>query len=152
MVLVVNAELPIHSLQDLVALARSRQGGLSFGSLGVGSAAHLSGEYLKRSLNIDLTHVPYRGVAPSLNDVAAGHIAFMFNDILNALPLMQAGKLRPIGVTAARRAGALPDVPALSEIGLPTFDIGIRLALFAPAKTPEAVINRLEARNDRINQ
>jgi tripartite-type tricarboxylate transporter receptor subunit TctC len=144
-VLVVNAALPVHSLDDLVRLARSTPGGLTFGSAGLGSAQHINGELLKRRLGVEMTHIPYRGIAPALNDAAGGHIALMFTDIPIATPLINAGRLRPIGVTIARRVDALPDVPPLAEIGLPGFDDAAWFMFFAPARTPRAVVDRLSA-------
>jgi len=144
MVLVTNAQLPIRSLQDLATLARSRAGGLSFGTLGVGSSQHLILEFIKRTFGIEFTHVPYRGVSLGLNDVAGGHIALMIADIATALPLIEAGKLRPIGVTTAKRAELL-GVPPLSEIGLAGLDVGVRMALYAPAKTPIRTIGLLNS-------
>jgi tripartite-type tricarboxylate transporter receptor subunit TctC len=146
MVLVANTNLAINSLQDMAALAKSRVGGLSFGTIGVGSAQHLNMEFVKRTLGVEFTHVPYRGINLGLNDVVAGHIALMFTDIASALPLIEAGKLRPIGVTSAKRVEVLPDVPSLSEIGLPGFDMGLLLAFYVPAKTPASTIALLNGK------
>ena len=142
-VLVVNAGLPLRSLDDIARLARSTPGGLTFGSAGLGSAQHINGELLKRTLGIEMTHIPYRGIAPALNDAAGGHIALMFTDIPIATPLINAGKLRPIGVTVARRVDALPDVPPLAEIGMPGFDDAAWFMFFAPARTPRSVVDKL---------
>ena len=111
-VLVVNAALPVHSLADLAKLAKSTPGGLSYGSAGAGTAQHLSGVLLASVLGVELTHVPYKGMSPAINDVAGGHIPFMFSPIPFALPLAQAGKLRMLGVTTAERIEAIPDVAA----------------------------------------
>lgn len=142
-VLVVNAALPVHSIADLVTLAHTTPGGLSFGSAGSGTSQHLDGEMLKRDLNIPMTHVPYRGMAPAIADVAGGHIPLMFSPIPIAQPLIDAGKLRPLGVTSLRPVGALPDVPPLAEIGVPGYDSSSWFMLVAPAKTPTAVINKI---------
>ncbi len=141
--LVVYSGLPAHSLDDLVRLARATPGGLTFGSAGMGSGQHISGEILKRKLGIAMTHIPYRGIAPALNDAAGGHITLMFTDIPISLPLINAGKLRPIGVTTAARVEALPGVPPLAEIGMPGFDEAAWFMFFAPAKTPRDIVDKL---------
>jgi tripartite-type tricarboxylate transporter receptor subunit TctC len=144
-VLVVNSALPVKTLDDLVKFAKATPGGLTFGSSGVGTAQHLNGEMLKIKLGIEMTHVPYRGIAPALNDAAGGHISLMFTDIPISMPLMDAGKLRPIGVTTAERVGALPNVPALAEIGLTGFDEAAWFMVLAPAKTPRDTAEKLAA-------
>lgn len=142
-VLVVNAALNVHSITDLVALAKATPGGLSFGSAGAGTAQHLDGEALKSILGIAMTHVPYKGVSPALNDVAGGHIAMMFSPIPLALPLIESGKLSTLGVTTKVRVDALPNVPALAEIGVPGYDASTWFMLVAPGKTPKAIIDKL---------
>src|SRR5205814_5823236 len=117
-VLVVNAALPVASLTDLKALAKSTPGGLSYGSAGAGTAQHLSGVELGAELGVPVTHVPYKGIQPALADMAGGHVPFMFSPVSFAIPLRQAGKLRMLGVTTAERVEAIPDVPPLTEIGL----------------------------------
>jgi tripartite-type tricarboxylate transporter receptor subunit TctC len=121
-VLVVNASLPVHSLAELAQLAKSMPGGLSYASAGAGTAQHLSGVELGAALGMPVTHVPYKGMQPAIADVAGGHIPFMFSPVSFALPLVQAGKLRMLGVTTAERIEAVPDVPPLTEIGLKQFD------------------------------
>jgi tripartite-type tricarboxylate transporter receptor subunit TctC len=142
-VLVVNAALGVRSIADLVKLAKATPGGLSFGSAGAGTGQHLDGEALKNALGIAMTHVPYKGVSPALNDVAGGHIPMMFSPIPLALPLIQAGKLTTIGVTTKDRVDALPDVPALAEIGVPGYDASTWFMLAAPGKTPKEIIDKL---------
>src|SRR6185503_13896107 len=115
--LVVNAALPVHSLDDLAALARKTPGGLSYGSPGPGTGPHLSRVLLGSRLGVPLTHVPYKGMSPAINDLAGGHIAFMFSPIPPAAPLAAAGKIRMLGVTNRERLEALPDVPPLPEVG-----------------------------------
>jgi tripartite-type tricarboxylate transporter receptor subunit TctC len=144
-VLVVDARLGVHSLDDLATRARATPGGLSFGSAGAGTGQHLAGELLKNALGIPMTHVPYKGVTPALNDVAGGHIAMMFSPIPLAMPLIQAGKLTTIGVDSRQRVSALPDVPPLAEIGVPGYDASTWFMLAAPAKTPPPVIDKLYA-------
>src|SRR5262245_13162093 len=111
MVLVVHSELPVKSLDDLAKLARATPGGLSYASIGAGSAQHLSGEFLKRELAVDMTHVPFGGPIPALTAVAGGHVALMFIDVLNALSLVEAGKIRPIALTNPAASGIFKDVP-----------------------------------------
>jgi tripartite-type tricarboxylate transporter receptor subunit TctC len=140
-VLVVNQALPVHSLDDLKELAKRTS--LTFGSAGLGTGQHINGELLKLQLGISMTHIPYRGIAPALNDAAGGHISLMFTDIPIATPLIIAGKLRPIGVTSPERVAALPDVPPLSEIGLPGFHEEAWFMFLAPAKTPRDIVEKL---------
>ena len=146
LILVVNPGLPVQSLEDMANLAQSTPGGLSFASAGTGGAQHLSAELLKRSLKIDITHVPFGGPVPALTAVAGGHVALMFSDILNALPLIEAGKLRPIGVTTSKRSEVLPDVPTFAEMGMAGFDYDLQIGIFASAKTPPEAIANLNAR------
>src|SRR3954464_14127418 len=142
-VLVVNAALPVQSLPDLARLAKATPGGLTYGSAGAGTAQHLSGVLLASVLGIELTHVPYKGMSPAINDVAGGHIPFMFSPIPFAQPLTQAGKLRMLGVTTAERIEAIPDVPPLTEIGVKEFDAVSWFMLVAPARAPPDVVERL---------
>jgi tripartite-type tricarboxylate transporter receptor subunit TctC len=142
-VLVVNAALPVRSVPDLVALARSRPGGLSYASNGPGGAAHLFAELMKTMLGIELTHVPYKGNAPGLNDVVAGHVSMMFVDPSAAIQLGQQGKLNLLGITTAQRAPMAPDVPPLAEVGLPGFDVASWHMIVAPALTPRPIVDRL---------
>ena len=143
-VLVVNAALPVHSLADLARLAKSTPGGLSYGSAGAGTAQHLSGVLLASVLGIPMTHVPYKGMSPAINDVAGGHIPFMFSPIPFAVPLAQAGKLRMLGVTTAERVEAIPDVPPLDrDRACKEFDAVSWFMLVAPAGTPAEIVDRL---------
>jgi tripartite-type tricarboxylate transporter receptor subunit TctC len=144
-VLVVNAALPVRSIADLVQLAKSTPGGLSYGTSGAGTAQHLDAEMLKSVLGIPMTHVPYKGMSPALSDVAGGHIPMMFSVIPTALPLIQAGKLRMLGVTTRQRIEPIPEVPPLAEIGVPGFNASTWFMLIAPAKTPRAVVDKLHA-------
>ena len=144
-VLLVNAALPVHSIGDLAKLAQSTPGGLTFGSAGPGTAQHLNGELLKLALGVPMRHVPYKGIQPALNDLAGGHIAMMSSPIPVALPLVDAGKVRMLGVTTRERVGAIPNVPALAEVGVPGFDAPSWFMLVAPAKSPRAIIDKLNA-------
>jgi tripartite-type tricarboxylate transporter receptor subunit TctC len=142
-VLVVNAALPVQTVADLARLAKSTPGGLSYASAGAGTAQHFSGVQLGSTLGVQLTHVPYKGMQPAINDVAGGHIPFMFSPIPFALPLTQAGKLRMLGVTTIERVEAIPDVPPLHEIGVKDFDAVSWFMLVAPARTPTEIVERL---------
>lgn len=144
-VLVVNAALPVRSIADLVKLAKATPGGLSFSSAGAGTSQHLDGELLKSRLEIEMTHIPYKGMSPAINDVVGGHVQMMFSPIPIALPFIRAGKLRPLGVTTAQRVEAIPEVPPLTEIGVKDFDSTSWFMLVAPAKTPKEIIDRLHA-------
>ena len=140
-VLVVNPELPVHSVADLVKLAKERP--LSYGSGGAGAFHHLMGELFKTTLGIPMTHVPYKGTLPALNDVIAGHIQLMFSDLAPAYPLIQAGKVRALGVTTAQRVPAAPELPPLAEVGVPGFDWAAWQSVAAPGGTPKEIIAKL---------
>jgi tripartite-type tricarboxylate transporter receptor subunit TctC len=144
-VLLVGAGLPVKSLDDLVQLARKTPKGLSYASTGVGSAQHLSTEFLKRELRIDMTHVPFRGPIPALTAVAGGHAELMFIDVLNATSLIEAGKVRPIALTTAVSLDVFRGVPTFAEAGLQGFDVDLRFVIFAPANTPAAIVARLNS-------
>jgi tripartite-type tricarboxylate transporter receptor subunit TctC len=142
-VLLINAALPVQSIDDLKRLARSRPGGLSFGSAGPGTGQHLNGEMLKSALGIEMHHIPYKGIQPALNDLAGGHIDMMSSPIPMALPVAQGGRVRMLGVTTKERVGAIPDVPPLAEIGVPGYNARSWFMLVAPAKTPQPIVDKL---------
>jgi tripartite-type tricarboxylate transporter receptor subunit TctC len=144
-VLVVNAALPVTSLSDLAALARATPNGLAYASPGPGTAAHLDAVLLQSVLDVPLTHVPYKGMSPAINDVAGGHVPFMFSPIPFAIPLAQAGKLRNIAVTTDERVPAIPEVPTMAELGHKNWRTASWFMLAAPAKTPQPIIDRLNA-------
>jgi tripartite-type tricarboxylate transporter receptor subunit TctC len=143
-VLVVDNNLPVKTLGELVDYARAHPGKLNFGSSGAGGGAHLSGEMMKTLLNLKMTHVPYKGVTPALQDVIAGHIDFMFASIITAKPLVESGQLRGLAVTSKSRNPAMPDLPAMAEYpGLENFEADLWYGLLAPAKTDPAIVNKL---------
>jgi tripartite-type tricarboxylate transporter receptor subunit TctC len=142
-VLVVNPSLQVYSVDDLIALAKQKP--LSFGSGGIGAFHHLAGQLFASMTGIKLTHVPYRGTLPALNDVAAGYVQLMFTDYGPAQPLLTAGKLRPLAVTTSKRLAALPTVPPLVDAGVPGFDIAAWQGVAAPAKTPDNIVVKLNA-------
>jgi tripartite-type tricarboxylate transporter receptor subunit TctC len=140
-VLVVNPELPVHSIADLVKLAKERP--LSYGSGGAGAFHHIMGELFKTTLAFPMTHVPYKGTLPALNDLIAGHIQLMFSDLAPAYQLIQAGKVRALGVTTAQRVPAAPELPPLAEIGAPGFDWAPWQSVAAPGGTPKEIVAKL---------
>jgi tripartite-type tricarboxylate transporter receptor subunit TctC len=142
-VLVVNTALPIHSIADIASYAKSRPEGLSYASAGAGTGQHLSGFQLASVLGIPMTHVPYKGMSPAINDVAGGHIPLMFSPIPFALPLAQAGKLRMLGITTAERVEIIPDVPPLTEIGVKEFSATTWWMLVAAADTRKDIVEAL---------
>ena len=143
--LVVNPALSIRTIPDFAKVARSTAGGFTYASNGAGGAAHLFAELLKGTLGIELTHVPYKGLAPALNDIVGGHVHAMFSDFATALPLVRDGKLRAIGVSTATRVGPAPDIPPLAEVGLPGFDASSWQMMIAPANTPRPIVERLNS-------
>jgi tripartite-type tricarboxylate transporter receptor subunit TctC len=142
-VLVVNPALPVHSVADLVKLAKEKP--LTFGSGGAGAFHHLMGELFKTEMGIPMTHVPYKGTLPALNDVIAGHIDLMFSDLAPAYSLIQAGKVRALGVTTAQRAASAPEIPTLAEVGVPGFDWAAWQAVAVPGATPKEIIAKLNS-------
>ena len=141
-ILLVNPTLPVNSVADFVKYAKENPGKLSFGSGGVGASHHLYGEMFKSLTGTQMTHVPYRGTAPAITDLIAGHIQVLFSDPPPALPQIAAGKVRAIGVTTAKRMGGAPDIPPIAET-VPGFDTAPWQMLMAPAGTPRPIVNRL---------
>jgi tripartite-type tricarboxylate transporter receptor subunit TctC len=144
--LVVNPSLPVHSVADLIKLAKERL--LSYGSGGPGAFHHLNAELFSTAVGIKMTHVPYKGSAPALKDLVAGHIQVMFTDLAPSLQLIRAGKVRALGITTAERAASAPEIPPLAEVGAPGYDAAAWQMLIAPAKTPKAILTRL---NTEVN-
>jgi tripartite-type tricarboxylate transporter receptor subunit TctC len=144
-VLVVNPQVEAKSVQDLIALAKAKPGKLSFGSGGPGAPHHLFGELFKTMTGTQMTHVPYRGSVPALNDVIAGHIEFMFCDFASAAGQIQGGKVRALAVSTKARIPAFPDIPPVAESGVPGYDVAAWFMVVAPAKTPQAAVERLHA-------
>lgn len=149
-VLVVNPGIPANSMQELVALARAKPGSLSFASPGAGSQAHLAGEFIKLAAGVDLTHVPYKGTGPALNDLLGGQVPMMFSQMSSALPHIRAGKLRAIGAASLKRSPLMPDLPTIAEQGFPGFEATSWYALMVAAGTPQDVIAKLNAETVRI--
>jgi tripartite-type tricarboxylate transporter receptor subunit TctC len=142
-VLVVSASSPVRSVADLVAQAKSARPELSYGSNGNGTAQHLIGTQFQNQTGTTLLHIPYKGSGPLTTDLLGGQVTLSFDTITPVLPHIQAGKLRPLAVSTARRSSALPNVPTLAESGLAGFDMGTWFGVLAPAATPKAVLARL---------
>jgi tripartite-type tricarboxylate transporter receptor subunit TctC len=150
--LVVNPDVPAKTVPELIALAKAKPGTISYGSPGTGSQPHLGGEFLKLMAGIDIVHVPYNGTAPALKDLLGGQITFMFAQTSAALPQIQSGKLRALGVASPRRATLLPEVPTIAEAGLPGFEAVSWYALLAPAGTPKEIVTKVQADLARVLQ
>jgi tripartite-type tricarboxylate transporter receptor subunit TctC len=142
-VLIVNPALPVHSVKELIAYAKEHPGKLSYGSGGVGAPHHLYAELLKSMTGIGMTHVPYKGSLPALNDVVAGHIDLMFCDIPPAIGMIKTGRVRVLGVSTKARVEMFPDVPSIAEAGVPGFDVAGWFMVVAPAQTPPAIVAKL---------
>jgi tripartite-type tricarboxylate transporter receptor subunit TctC len=144
-VLVVNPSLPVNSVQDLIKLAKEKPGELAYASGGPGNPAHIYAELLKSMTGIDMRHVPYKGVSAALNDIVGGHVPLMFSDLLPALPLITAGKLRALAVTSTERVASVPNLPTVAEAGVPGFDAVGWAMMAAPANTPPEIVNKLHS-------
>ena len=142
-VLTVNPELPVHSVGDLIALAKREPGKLSFASAGPGTAIHIAGEQLKLAAGIDILHVPYRGLGPAITDVMAGHVSMVFGGPHSVKELVDSGRLRALAITGAHRSATMPDVMTFAEAGYPAVDMVTTNGIVAPAGTPSAVIERV---------
>jgi tripartite-type tricarboxylate transporter receptor subunit TctC len=145
-VLTVHPAVPARNAEELVALARSKPGQLSYGSSGVGNLQHLNGELFNTLAGTKIVHVPYKGAAPQIADLVAGQITMGFTSVAAAIALIRAGKLRPIAVTSKERVRALPDVPALAETpALAAYELNNWFGLFAPAGVPPAIVQAVHA-------
>ncbi|MCM5678451.1 tripartite tricarboxylate transporter substrate binding protein [Schlegelella sp. S2-27] len=149
-VLLVGAGQPYKSVQDVIAAAKAQPGGLPFASAGQGSSQHMSGETFRLLAKAELTHVPYKGSAPAVQDVIGGQIPMSFETVTVALPHVQSGRVRALAVTSAKRSPVMPDVPTLQEAGVPGFDVASWQALYAPAGTPPAIVQRMNAEVEKI--
>lgn len=149
-VLVVPPALGVKTVQEFIALAKAKPGQLNFSSAGTGSGTHFAGEVLKQSANIDVVHVPYKGIPESLTDTVAGRVQFSMAPIASSVTLVKDGRLRALGVSSKQRSSIYPDIPTIAESGLPGFDWNTWGALLAPAKTPRSIINKLNREVTRI--
>jgi tripartite-type tricarboxylate transporter receptor subunit TctC len=149
-VLVLNAAFPVNSVPELIAYAKAHPGALAFGSGSNGSAGHLAGELFKTEAGVDMVHVPYKGGAPALQALLAGDTQLMFDNLANSTPQLKAGRLKALAVTTAKRSPLAPDLPTLSETGLPGFDIYTWWGFMAPAGTRPDIIAKWNAEVRRI--
>ncbi len=149
-ILVVNNSVPAKSVKEFIEWARSRAGQINYGSPGNGSTGHLSTELLKSMTGIKMTHIPYKGSAPTLADLMGGQIQVVIDNMPPYLPQVKAGRIRALAVSPAKRSPAVPDLPTIAEAGVPGYDAGSWFALYAPAKTPKAIVTRLSAETARI--
>jgi tripartite-type tricarboxylate transporter receptor subunit TctC len=148
--LVVNNDVPAKNLQELIALAKAKPGTLTYGSPGIGTSVHVSGELFNSLAGVKTTHVPYKGRQMAIPDLLGGSITMMFDNMPSAIPVVREGKLRAIGVTSAKRSPSAPEIPTIAEQGLPGFEATSWFAVFAPANTPKPVVEKLHAEIVRI--
>ena len=141
--LVANSALPVRTVKQLVALAKQRPGQLTYASNGNGTNSHLAGEMLKSAAGIDMLHVPYKGAAPAIADVIAGHVTMMFTGVANGISYVKSGRLRAIAIASMERSPSLPDVPTIEESGVHGVDVTIWLGLWGPHGLPSDVVMRL---------
>ena len=151
-VLVVHPSLPVRSVKELVALAKSKPGQLNYASSGSGAAAHLAAELFKSMAKVDMVHIPYKGAGPALFDMLTGQCQVMFATALSVRPHLESGRLRPLAVTTATRSRSLPELPTIAETGLPGFEATTWHGVVAPAGTPPPVIARLNGEINKIVQ
>ena len=142
-VVAVNPGLPVNSINELVALAKQKPGGLQYASAGVGSFQHLGGELFKLEAGVDMLHVPFKGGGPAMIDVIGGHTKVVFSSLVQTTPHIKSGKLKPLGVGGTKRNPVLPDVPTIAEAGVPTYEAVNWWGIVAPAGTPQAIIDKL---------
>ena len=145
LILVAHPTAPFKTVKQLIAAARTQPDKLTFASSGSGNASHLAGELLKTQTGISLVHVPYKGAGPALNDLMGGQVHMLFNNLLSALPLVKAGKLRAVATTGARRSAAAAEVPTMIESGVANYELALWSGILAPARTPKPIVSRLHA-------
>jgi tripartite-type tricarboxylate transporter receptor subunit TctC len=144
-VLVVNPTLPVHSVQELVALAKAKPGELNYASAGIGSFQHLGGELFKLDAGVDIVHVPFRGGGPAMLDVLAGNTKVMFSSLVQTTTFIRNGQLRALGTGGVKRSPVLPDVPTIAEAGVPNYEATNWWGIIAPAGTPAAIVEKVHA-------
>lgn len=143
LLLVTNPAVPVNSVKDLIALAKAQPGKLTFASYGSGSPAHLAGELFKSMVGVDMLHIPYKGSAPALADIVAGHVALSFSSMSPAVPLVKSGRLKAIAVSTAKRVSAMKEIPTIAESGVPGYEVLAWNGIAAPAGTPKDVVAKL---------
>ena len=144
-VIVVHPSVPVKNVKELIALAKARPGQLNFASAGNGNATHLAGELFKSIARVDIVHVPYKGTGPALVDLVSGQVQLMFSNFTAALPHIKSGKLRALAVTSERRTPSAPEIPTVTESGLPGYSVTSWYGLVAPARTPQPIIAKLNS-------
>ena len=144
-VVAVSPKVPYKTLQEMTAYARGNPAKINFASNGNGSSAHIATALFETMAGVDMTHVPYKGLGPAMNDLLSGQVDIMFSSVVAITPQIKAGKLRALAVTTAKRSALLPDVPTLAELGLTGYEAGSWYGLLVPAGTPEAIVRRLNA-------
>ena len=144
-ILVVDPSLPVRSVPELIKLAKENPGQLSYGSAGPGTPSHLFTELFKSMTGTGMTHIPYKGSAQAVADVAGGHVRMVFGDPVSSLPLINAGKVRALGISTMARLPTAPEIPPLAEVGVPGFDAAAWTMVMAPARTPHGIVSRLHA-------
>jgi len=150
MVLVVSPQLPANNVRELIALAKASPGRLNYASSGVGTIVHLAGELFCNSAGVVVVHVPYKGVGLAIPDIVSGQVSMMFDNLVTALPQIRSGKVKGIAVAGSRRTSLAPDLPTVSESGLPGFDVDAYFGVFVPAGTPREIVSRLSGEFARI--
>jgi len=143
LVILVTNSLPVKTMPELIAYAKANPNKLSFASAGNGSANHLAGEMIKGATGVQMTHIPYKGDAPGMPDVISGTVSMMFPTIIGGMPNIKSGSMRPIAVTSAKRSSSLPDIPTVSESGIPGFDLSAWYCLMAPGGTPKVIVSKI---------
>lgn len=144
-IFVVHPAVPAKDIKELIAFARTKPGGVSYGSSGVGTGPHLAGALLASMARVEMTHVPYKGVAPAMTDLLGGQLQLIVSTVLSAMPHIQSNKLRGLAVTTVKRSAALPNIPTVAESGVPGYEATAWSMLMAPAQTPRALITRIHA-------
>ena len=144
-IIVANPSVPVKTLGELVALAKSQPGKINFGSTSAGGSPHMSAELLKMMAGIDMTHVPYKGAAPMLTDLIGGQVQIGFDNLPSTIGFVKSGKVRPLAVTTAKRWPGAPDIPTVAESGVPGYEVSGWFGLLAPAGTPKDIINKLQS-------
>ena len=150
LVMVVHPSVPVNTVKDFITLAKSKPGALNYASSGVGSNYHMAGELFKNLTGTNILHVPYKGSSGARNDIISGQIEMMFDSVPSMAPMIQAGRVKALGTTGKMRSAILPDVPTLSEAGVPGYEATIWIGVMAPAGTPQAIITLLNTEINKI--
>jgi tripartite-type tricarboxylate transporter receptor subunit TctC len=148
--LVVHPSVPAHNVPELISLAKAKPGELNYASVGNGTAVHLATELFRQNASIDIVHIPYKGSAPALTDLVAGRTSMMFVNVVSARGFVESGQLRAVAIGTAERSPAMPDVPTVAESTTRDFRAGVWFGLLAPAETPRAIIDKLNAETVRV--